>query len=1125
MSLRNLVENKDKLDYKALTTSLINEFGITDTITWDAVIPANVQQNLFGGETLRLFSDHPNFATQKDIRTILLKKGQTSQLLILFAKLKDEKLSKQNIEKVTKKFIGGSAAERYVVWFIGNPSNTEFKVVLSGKEGKKIVLKTLPFGINQPYYKTYDFILEEVHKKVSHFFVEPNELWKALWKSFDISVVNKKFYLDIKSAFDSLINDEIFKGSIRIEEARKQFAVRLIGRLIFSWFLKKKGIISENVLSSSAVNKYENYYLEFLEKLFFEVFNTPQKERGKLPDEIKDYPFLNGGLFESQIGDYGDYQGKVFIQNDWFENLFKNTLEKYNFTIDENTSSSSEIAIDPEMLGRIFENLLAEQNPETQESARKSTGSYYTPREIVDYMVEQSISEYLKTNVTLSLSKGDDSALNPASLSQAIEDFVHTEEFPDTLKPYSTQILEKLNTVKVLDPACGSGAFPIGMLQKLIALKLQLSPLERGQRGVSVYDLKLQTILNSIYGCDIQPMAVELSRLRCWLSLIIDEDVDKKKDNWGIANLPNLDFKFVCVNTLIGLPKMVEDSLGTSADDFEKLKQLREEFFTASAKRKLQIEKEFKTLQGSIAEKQREWSTKNTEAVTMLINWNPFKVEKTDWFDPFWMFGIKEGFDSVIGNPPYIQLQKAFNNKIKYADLYKNQNYKTFDRTGDIYCLFYEKGIQLLKENGLLTYITSNKWMRAGYGEKLREFFTKHNPLQLVDLGPGVFENATVDTNILIIQKCPSSIPAGVSSRSKDASATLAVTLQKEDKEDIAKALNEKGVLLTKLTKDAWFIGSDAEQKLKVKIEKIGKPLKDWDVKIYRGVLTGLNEAFIIDTEKRNEILANCSVAESSRLKSNVVEASRFAGKTERERTEEIIKPILHGRDIKRYHYEWAGLWVIVIPAGWTNENRRGEKPAIFIEKYFPSLMQHLKQFEAKAKKRDDQGDYWWELRHCAYYPEFEKEKVVYSEIVRQPQFYLDSEGYFVEATSFLMTGRNVKYICGLLNSKPVTYFFKKWYAGGGLGEEGYRYKKAFLENLPIPAITPTNEPIVKQIELLVDKILAANASTSSAQNAKTDTSQWEKEIDELVYRMYDLTPEEIKIIEGGKKNDKKIEN
>ena len=154
--------------------------------------------------------------------------------------------------------------------------------------------------IDQPYYKTYDFILNEVGSKVNKFFVEPNELWKSLWKSFDISVVNKKFYLDIKAAFDALINDKIFKGSIRIVEARKQYAIRLIGRVIFSWFLKKKDIIAETVLSSKAISKYENYYFELLEKLFFEVFNTPQKERGELPEEIKDYPFLNGGLFEAQ---------------------------------------------------------------------------------------------------------------------------------------------------------------------------------------------------------------------------------------------------------------------------------------------------------------------------------------------------------------------------------------------------------------------------------------------------------------------------------------------------------------------------------------------------------------------------------------------------------------------------------------------------------------------------------------------------------------------------------------------------------------------------------------------------------------------------------------------------------
>lgn len=746
MSIRNLVENKTKLDYQAITTSLISEFGINDPINWDAVIPANVQHNLFGGETLRLFQDHPNFLTQKDIRTITLKKGQTSQLLILFAKLKDEKLSKSNIEKITKKFIGGSAAERYVVWFVGNPSNTEFKVVLSGKEGRKIVLKTLPFGINQPYYKTYDFILEEVHKKVSKFFVEPNELWQALWKSFDISVVNKKFYLDIKSAFDSLINDNVFKGSIRIEEARKQFAVRLIGRIIFSWFLKKKDIISEDVLSSNAISKYENYYLEFLEKLFFEVFNTPQKERGKLPDEIKDYPFLNGGLFEAQEGDYGDYKGKVFINNEWFISLFKDTLEKYNFTIDENTSSSSEIAIDPEMLGRIFENLLAEQNPETKESARKSTGSYYTPREIVDYMVEQSISEYLKSNIAQDVIANEvkqsitqsHSELVSESISQSIENFVHTEEFPEQLQPYSTQIIEKLNSVKVLDPACGSGAFPIGILQKLIALKLQLSPLTKGGNTKGVYDLKLQTILNSIYGCDIQPMAVELSRLRCWLSLIIDEDVDKKKSNWGIANLPNLDFKFVCVNTLIGLPPMIADSLGTSADDFNKLKKLREEFFTSSTKRKLQIEKEFKNLQNDIAEKQREWSTKNTAAVTMLINWNPFKVEKTDWFDPFWMFGINSGFDLIIGNPPYLESRSPnFSSNLK-DKLQQAVNYRWAEdshfitRGADLLIYFFERSISIINQRGWIVLITQNAWLDTDYGKSFQEFLLKHTYVKSV---------------------------------------------------------------------------------------------------------------------------------------------------------------------------------------------------------------------------------------------------------------------------------------------------------------------------------------------------------------------------------------------------------
>jgi len=452
------------------------------------------------------------------------------------------------------------------------------------------------------------------------------------------------------------------------------------------------------------------------------------------------------------------------------------------------------------------------------------------------------------------------------------------------------------------------------------------------------------------------------------------------------------------------------------------------------------------------------------------------------------VFHLKGGFDVVIGNPPYVQLQKDGG---RLARLYEKRGYETFDRMGDIYALFYEKGIKLLKENGLLCFITSNKWMRAGYGKALRKFFLKYNPVKLIDCGPGVFESATVDVNILIIQK------------RNNQNQLLGTTLTSEAKEkNIASFVKAHEQIIQNLTEDAWFIGSDAEQKLKEKIERIGKPLKDWDVNIYRGVLTGLNEAFIITTEKRNEILANCQ------------------DEAERQRTEEIIKPILRGRDIKRYYYEWADLWVIVIPAGWTNENRNNEKPDDFIQRSLPSLMQHLKQFEAKAIKRDDQGDYWWELRHCAYYPEFEKEKVVYSETIKiyfdgtrnYPRFCYDDNQVFLDKTTFFITGlNNKKYLLGFLNSKVSEYLLENGYCIK-LGSGSRGLQKILIEKIPLPSITPSNEPIVKQIEALVDKILAAKK-----QNPQADTSDWEKEIDRLVYRLYELTEEEVKIIEGGR--------
>lgn len=1083
MSIRTLVENKSALDYKALTLSLIQEIGINETVNWDAVIPANVQHNLFGGEILRLFSDHESFANQKDIRTIALKKGETSQLLILFAQLKDEKLSKANIERVTKKFIGGHVAERYVVWFFGNPDNTQFKVVLSGKEGKKIVLKTLPFGSNLPYYKTYDFILDEVHKKVSGFFVEPNELWKALWKSFDISVVNKRFYEDIKKSFDQLVNNNILSSSIRNIEARKQFVVRLVGRIIFCWFLKKKTIIDETVLSSSAVNKYEDYYGQFLEKLFFDVFNTPQKERRKdLPKEINNYPFLNGGLFEDQKGDFGDYKGYINIPNEWFEDIFKNTLEKYNFTIDENTSANSEIAIDPEMLGRIFENLLAEQNPETQESARKSTGSYYTPREIVDYMVEQSLIEFLKSNVTLSEAEVP-----------LIEDFVHTEELAEELQPYSNQILEKLNSVKVLDPACGSGAFPIGMLQKLIALKLQLSPLERGQRGVSVYDLKLTTILNSIYGCDIQPMAVELSRLRCWLSLIIDEPVDKKKDNWGIEPLPHLDFKFVCGNTLIGLTQISTGDMFDKGYDLKQqlknqLKEIRDNYFIVKTKKeKEELQKLDRDALNNLLSLVRKDPSFSANA-KLILTFKPYEiVNKAEFFDPDWMFGVT-AFDICIGNPPYIR-QEALK-PIKEQLL--AQNYFVYNSTSDIYTYFYEKGYQILKQNGTLCYITSNKWLRAKYGEKLRKFLKeKTSIISLIDFGGyKVFESATVDTNILIFKK-----------HSLQSNSFYAVNVSKELSEnnfDEYLLQNRMVIEQSKLTPTSFTLSNNTELNLKAKIEKAGLPLTKHGVNVYFGIKTGFNQAFIIDTETRNKLT------------------------TDDPSVEEFIKPILRGRDISRYYYNWPNLWLIKIESGYTNANKKkDEKSEEFLKRKFPSLnkyfnnvIQQIEKGELKFKgkgliNRDDQGDYWWELRSCIYYEEFEKEKIIYPNMTKYLPFVYDNDKFYTNQKCYILTPNYhnpclLKYFTAYLNSSLSSWLIRNMFPElqGGTRE----INENIFRNFPVMQIEESKQNI---LITLVDNILLAKK-----QNLQADTKQLEDQIDIMVYKLYNLTYEEIKIID-----------
>lgn len=924
------------------------------------------------------------------------------------------------------------------------------------------------------------------------------------------------------------------------------------------------------------------YYKAILQNLFFATLNTPMKkddpksrifiedakkfgfvndgylqqgyyrysrfikDKEAFLKEFDNIPFLNGGLFESldkkingreiRIDCFSDHpknETRLKVPDDLFfskeeqeadlSSYLENgnhkkvrglitILESYNFTVEENTPLDEEVALDPELLGNAFENLLASYNPETATTARKSTGSFYTPREIVDYMVTESLIEHF------SVLLGDDDGHRDKLRSL----FSYTDDAnPFDNEADTRNMLDGIEKIQILDPACGSGAFPMSILHHLVLALHKLDPenrkwkanlmakvptelkgeVEKSLQNKSLdYIRKLGLIENCIFGVDIQEIAIQISKLRFFISLLIEQEVDDSKENRDIRALPNLETKFVAANSLISLETDSDKSvLLFKNDEVEalenKLFTIREKiFYTNSRSEKIKLEKQLTELRFRLKDELTNLGYPNDKS-EKVTSWDPFDQNThADWFDPEWMFGIKDGFDIVIGNPPYIQLQKACNGSLKYADLYKNQSFTVFDRTGDIYCLFYEKGISLLHEGGHLAFITSNKWMRAGYGEKLRRFFTQYNPKILIDLGPGVFNKATVDTNILLIQKA------------KNQNNLRAFTVNEKNKNqlDFAALLRQNGTLLTNLSADAWFIGSNAEQQLKTKIERLAKPLKDWDVNIYYGIKTGLNEAFIIDSSKRQEIIDHC------------------LDDDERRRTEAVIKPILRGRDIKRYAYNWAGLWVIFIPWHFPLHNDpsiqgASEKAEKEFVKQYPSIYHHLLSYKEPLSKRNKEETgiryEWYALQRCAatYYPEFEKEKVVYGQFQNDAEYALAEKGIYLSSNEYMIGGNyNKKYFLALLNSKIT-----KWYLNtitGVLGETLKIGQKSNFVKIPIPSITASNEQIVEQIESLVDKILSAKKDNPAA-----DTAALEQQIDHLVYHLYDLTEEEIRIVEGVK--------
>ena len=522
-------------------------------------------------------------------------------------------------------------------------------------------------------------------------------------------------------------------------------------------------------------------------KRYLDGFSRNMKKRPTIPNHL----FFGGEEVVDLAETYGDKRRKA----EKVTGLIR-ILNRYKFTIVENTPIDQEIALDPELLGKVFENLLASYNEETKITARKQTGSFYTPRAIVDFMVDESLKAHLIFALVENFGMKEGDARAGLDLL-----FAYTESEHAFSASEVDCLIGAIDNLKILDPACGSGAFPMGALHKLVFILGKLDPdnqrwkqaqlakldsppmredLERAFQGNSDdYGRKLYLVENCLYGVDIQPIAIQITKLRFFISLICDQKTNRnKKENHGIRPLPNLETKFVAADSLISLKREAQREVFESAAVArleEEIREVRHAHFSVQTRqKKLALQRKDRELRDRLSAELVQTTFAKQGASTRLAKWDPYDPHiAADFFEPLWMFdrSLGDGFDIVIGNPPYTQIQK-FSKAQK--DKWEAQEFATYAATGDIYCLFYERGVQLLREKGHLCYITSNKWLRAGYGEKLRSFLSSDvDTTAVLDFGMAQnFSAATTYTCVTSLAKRPPS-RSTISCYASDASKAM----------------------------------------------------------------------------------------------------------------------------------------------------------------------------------------------------------------------------------------------------------------------------------------------------------------------------------------------------------------
>jgi hypothetical protein len=1007
-----------------------------------------------------------------------------------------------------------------------------------------------------------------------------------LTEAFSVEKLNKEFFKSFRIAFELVAKDILDRNHGWERATADRETQTLLSRLLFLYFIQRKGWLNrQRDYLVSAFNRHHaadrdgvSFYDQFLRPFFVKL----SADDAYFPNlDLGDLPFLNGGLFDDEIGSLTE-RGRMKVGNPVLRQVFDHLLESYNFTVREDTPLDQEVAIDPEMLGKIFETLVLqlEQADTGGKTSRHDTGSYYTPRPIVHYLCREGLRAWLEQFPPTASKSADWPArlekLFALDATDGLDD-AERARLNDLLTPDEARaLLDRLDNFRACDLAVGSGAFVVGLLHELVNLRRLCETRARGKDPATdiewLYETKKRIIENVLYGVDIQQRAVEIYKLRLWISLMVDYPLEVDPDNCALPDfrraikkitpLPNLDFKIRRANSLIEqirghavkFPQAAADSRDFALS-LNKLATAKHRFYEARRKRDKRLtqldileataelaQSEFNAAKrldydmlpsdkdaervaelahaeaemgrlklqvaAARAKAKRDKSTVDDDIERLSRVFNdeakPTFVWQLDFAEIFHrsvavpgrsgadLLEVSEkievpvnadapqrGFDLVLANPPYIRHEKFKDLK----PLLENA-YDCYTGVADLYVYFYERALKLLGHGGVLSFISSNKFFRAGYGEKLRKHLAENCHIRsIIDFGELPVFTAGTDPAIIIATK---SEP-----RNDDKVQTVMIKDAAEiDQLTHAVVARRSSRLQSTLQVKGWTLENSAVLALLAKLRRVGKPLNEVVAKrFYYGIKTALNEAFVIDRATRDQLIA------------------------EHKSSAELLKPFLNGRDAQKWQADKQDIYLIKIESSLNRNHPWAEMDLADAErsfkKHYPAVYRWLMQFRDKLIEREDQGKFFWELRSCEYWQEIEQPKIIYNETSKELHAFFDEKSLYPNKTLFMLIPPQPRPLLAVLLSRTLDWLYRHEFPSWGDPWKGGRvqFRGDRMATIPIPDFSTAD---AKVLSGLVDGILAAKRTGDAA-----TVQALESEIDTHVFRLYALTPAEIALVKG----------